>query len=58
MADKENILYRSMDAGATWERVAGAPTGYIPHKGVLDHVGGRLYLATSDTGRAVRRRQG
>lgn len=50
VADKENILYRSTDAGTTWERVAGQPTGYIPHKGVLDHVGGHLYLATSDTG--------
>ncbi|GFJ88610.1 sialidase family protein [Phytohabitans rumicis] len=49
VADKENILYRSTDAGATWERVPGQPTGYLPHKGVLDHVGGFLYLATSDT---------
>jgi hypothetical protein len=48
VADPENILYRSVDAGATWERVAGQPTGYIPHKGVLDDVGGRLYVATSD----------
>ena len=58
VADKENILYRSTDAGATWERVPGQPTGYIPHKGVLDHVGGCLYLATSDTGRTVRGQQG
>jgi photosystem II stability/assembly factor-like uncharacterized protein len=50
VADKDNILYRSTDGGATWERVAGQPTGYLPHKGVLDHVGGYLYLATSDTG--------
>jgi xyloglucan-specific exo-beta-1,4-glucanase len=49
VADKENILYRSTDAGATWERVPGQPTGYLPHKGVLDHAGGFLYLATSDT---------
>jgi xyloglucan-specific exo-beta-1,4-glucanase len=49
VADKENILYRSTDAGATWERVPGQPTGYIPHKGVLDHDSGYLYLATSDT---------
>jgi hypothetical protein len=49
VADKENILYRSTDAGRTWERVPGQPTGYLPHKGVLDHDGGYLYLATSDT---------
>jgi hypothetical protein len=49
VADKENILYRSSDAGATWARVPGQPTGYIPHKGVLDHASGHLYIATSDT---------
>ncbi|MEU0390228.1 sialidase family protein [Streptomyces chartreusis] len=49
VADKDNILYRSTDAGATWERVPGQPTGYIPHHAVFDHVGGYLYLATSDT---------
>jgi photosystem II stability/assembly factor-like uncharacterized protein len=50
VADKDNILYRSTDAGVTWSRVDGQPTGYLPHKGVLDHVNGYLYLATSDTG--------
>jgi hypothetical protein len=49
VADVDNILYRSTDAGATWERVAGQPTGYLPHKGVLDHESGLLYLATSNT---------
>lgn len=49
VADTENILYRSTDAGATWARVPGQPTGYIPHHAVFDHVGGHLYLATSDT---------
>ncbi|QFZ18055.1 cellulose-binding domain-containing protein [Saccharothrix syringae] len=50
VADKDNTVYRSADAGATWTRLAGQPTGYIAHKGVLDEVGGFLYLATSDTG--------
>jgi photosystem II stability/assembly factor-like uncharacterized protein len=49
VADKDNILYRSTDAGATWQRVPGQPTGYLPHKGVLDDSRGYLYLATSDT---------
>ncbi|NUT98667.1 MAG: xyloglucanase [Saccharothrix sp.] len=49
VADKENILYRSTDAGATWQRVPGQPTGFLPHKAVFDHKGGYLYLATSDT---------
>ncbi|MEU8679405.1 cellulose binding domain-containing protein [Streptomyces sp. NPDC048560] len=50
VADKDNTVYRSTDAGATWTRLAGQPTGYLAHKGVLDHTGRRLYIATSDTG--------
>ncbi|GAA2387998.1 xyloglucanase [Catellatospora methionotrophica] len=50
VADKDNPLYRSTDGGVSWAAVPGAPTGHVPHKGVLDHVGGYLYLATSDTG--------
>ncbi|WP_155369075.1 WD40/YVTN/BNR-like repeat-containing protein [Catellatospora vulcania] len=50
VADKDNPLYRSTDGGESWAAVPGAPTGHVPHKGVLDHVGGFLYLATSDTG--------
>ncbi|MCW1097976.1 xyloglucanase [Streptomyces sp. RS2] len=50
VADKENAVYRSTDAGATWERLAGQPTGYLAHKGVLDAENGYLYLAYSDTG--------
>ncbi|KAB2349538.1 cellulose binding domain-containing protein [Actinomadura rudentiformis] len=48
VADKANTVYRSTDAGATWTRLAGQPTGYIAHKGVL--AGDSLYIATSDTG--------
>ena len=50
VADKENTVYRSTDAGATWTRIPGQPTGYIAHKGVLDAAGKQLYIATSDTG--------
>ncbi|HWO64249.1 MAG TPA: xyloglucanase [Umezawaea sp.] len=49
VADKQNNVYRSTDGGTTWARVAGQPTGYLPHKGVLDGAG-QLFLATSDTG--------
>ncbi|MDH2428430.1 xyloglucanase [Sphaerisporangium sp. TRM90804] len=49
VADKANPVYRSTDGGATWAPLAGAPTGYLPHKGVLDPVNHLLYIATSDT---------
>ncbi len=49
VADKANTVYRTTNGGTTWERLPGTPTGYIAHKGVLDHVNGYLYLATSDT---------
>jgi xyloglucan-specific exo-beta-1,4-glucanase len=47
VADKDNMLYRSTDAGRSWQRVPGQPTGHLPHKAVLAN--GQLYLATSDT---------
>ncbi|MHC0428932.1 WD40/YVTN/BNR-like repeat-containing protein [Streptomyces sp. O3] len=50
VADKENALYRSTDGGASWSRIARQPTGYLPHKGVLDAENGYLYVAYSDTG--------
>ncbi|MFB8771591.1 cellulose binding domain-containing protein [Streptomyces broussonetiae] len=50
VADKDNAVYRSTDAGATWSRIAGQPTGYLPHKGVLDTANGHLYIAYSDKG--------
>ncbi|TDB86305.1 xyloglucanase, partial [Micromonospora fluostatini] len=50
VADKQNPVYRSTNGGTTWERIPGQPTGYLAKKGVVDHVGGHLYIATSDTG--------
>ncbi|WP_381557178.1 cellulose binding domain-containing protein [Streptomyces eurythermus] len=50
VADKDAAVYRSTDAGATWTRLAGQPTGYLAHKGVLDAANGYLYLAYSDKG--------
>ncbi|MFL6332572.1 MAG: WD40/YVTN/BNR-like repeat-containing protein [Pyrinomonadaceae bacterium] len=43
-------VYRSTDGGATWTAVPGQPTGFLPHKGVLDTVNGFLYVAYSDKG--------
>jgi xyloglucan-specific exo-beta-1,4-glucanase len=48
VADKQHPVYRSTDAGATWAPVPGTPTGFIPHKGVLDEGTGKLFIATSD----------
>jgi hypothetical protein len=48
VADKQNPVYRSTDGGSTWERIAGQPTGYLAHKGVVQ--GKYLFIATSDTG--------
>jgi hypothetical protein len=45
VADLQNSLYRSTDGGATWSRVAGQPTGFMAHHGVLDPVNGFLYLS-------------
>ncbi|WLW51020.1 cellulose binding domain-containing protein [Streptomyces sp. YU58] len=50
VADLQNSVYRSTDGGATWSRLAGQPTGYLAHKGVLDAKNGYLYLAYSDKG--------
>uniref|UniRef100_UPI00055878A2 WD40/YVTN/BNR-like repeat-containing protein n=1 Tax=Actinoplanes subtropicus TaxID=543632 RepID=UPI00055878A2 len=48
VADKSNPVYMSNDNGSTWSRIAGEPTGYLAHKGVVQ--GNYLFIATSDTG--------
>lgn len=48
VADLAESIYRSTDGGATWAPVPGQPTGYLPHKGVLDEQTGDLYIATAD----------
>jgi xyloglucan-specific exo-beta-1,4-glucanase len=50
VADLGTSVYRSTDGGATWSALSGQPTGLMPHKGVLDHAGGYLYLAYSNKG--------
>lgn len=49
VADLDDPLYRSTDGGDTWEPVPGAPTGYLPAHGVVDHGNDRLYVATTST---------
>lgn len=48
VADRDNTVYRSTDAGATWAPVKGTPTGYLAHKGVLDERTGQFYITTSN----------
>jgi hypothetical protein len=47
VADKGNSIYRSTDGGTTWVAVAGQPTGFLPHHGVLSP-DGMLYVSYSD----------
>ena len=44
------VVYRSVDGGASWAAVPGQPTGYVPHRAVLDTVNNVLYITTSDDG--------
>jgi hypothetical protein len=50
VADLNSSVYRSDDGGATWTAIPGQPTGFMPHKGVLDTTSGFLYLTYSDKG--------
>ncbi len=50
VADLATSVYRSTDGGATWAAVPAQPTGFLPHRGVLDTVNGLLYVAYSDKG--------
>ena len=50
VADLQNTVYESTDGGVTWSRVAGQPTGFLAHKGLVDPTGGYLYITTSDKG--------
>ncbi len=47
-ADQGNSIYRSTDAGATWEAVPGQPTGFLPHHSILGS-NGLLYVSYSNT---------
>ncbi len=49
VADLDDPIYRSQDGGQSWEPLEGAPTGHLPAHAELDHEGGQLYLASTDT---------
>jgi xyloglucan-specific exo-beta-1,4-glucanase len=49
VADPTDPVYRSTDGGATWSPLAGAPTGFYPHRGVVDPVNHTLYITTADS---------
>ncbi|MFZ5986511.1 MAG: dockerin type I domain-containing protein [Bacillota bacterium] len=42
-----DCIYRSTDAGATWEAVPGQPVGFLPHHGILSS-DGMLYISYSN----------
>jgi len=49
IADKGASIFRSDDAGVTWQALSGQPVaGYLPHHGVLSSKG-VLYITYSDT---------
>jgi xyloglucan-specific exo-beta-1,4-glucanase len=48
VADTDTAIYRSTDAGETWEPVPGQPSdGFLPHHGVMAS-NGVLYITYSD----------
>ncbi|KAF3932369.1 hypothetical protein ABW19_dt0201554 [Dactylella cylindrospora] len=50
VADVGNSVFVSSNGGSTWSAVAGQPTGYLPHKGVLSPAENTLYISYSDGG--------
>ncbi|KAF3926123.1 hypothetical protein ABW21_db0209133 [Orbilia brochopaga] len=50
VADLGNSVFVSNNAGSTWTAVAGQPTGYVPHKGVLSPSENVLYVTYSNGG--------
>lgn len=51
VADEDGTtVYRTTNAGASWELVPGQPTDFCcPHKGKLDHANGLLYVTYGNT---------
>ncbi|MCJ1314608.1 Xyloglucanase [Agyrium rufum] len=49
VADVNNSVYVSKDAGSTWSAVVGQPKGYLPHKCKLQPTEKALYFTYSNT---------
>lgn len=49
VADRNDPVYRTTDGGVTWAPLAGAPTGFMPHRGVFEPVSHALYVTTADS---------
>ncbi len=49
VADKDNGIYVSNDGGASWSRLAGQPTGFLCHRGIVEPTLGYLYTTWNDS---------
>ena len=49
VADKNNAIYVSTNGGASWSRLAGQPTGFLCHRGIVEPTLGYLYTTWNDS---------
>lgn len=49
VADKDNAIYVSNNGGASWSRLAGQPTGFLCHRGIVEPTLGYLYTTWNNT---------
>jgi xyloglucan-specific exo-beta-1,4-glucanase len=50
VADLSNAIYVSNDGGASWSRLAGQPTGFLCHRGIVEPTLGYLYTTWNNSG--------
>ncbi|MBW8781699.1 MAG: RICIN domain-containing protein [Verrucomicrobia bacterium] len=50
VADKNNAIYVSTNGGTSWSRLAGQPTGFLCHRGIVEPSLGYLYTTWNDSG--------
>ncbi|MEO7097892.1 MAG: RICIN domain-containing protein, partial [Luteolibacter sp.] len=49
VADLNNAIYVSANGGASWSRLAGQPTGFLCHRGIVEPTLGYLYTTWNDS---------